>query len=141
MSTPDPGPMENLVDALDEQSDLLSVEELREDLCARGIDVDGFLGRMLALQTSHQKAARTSWMKVAEQKSAVLSASRNALRGWLDRGEEEIRAAFAALSTGPQVIAFRNKSDDLPLAEMARILEDCDQLKARQASTAPLPPE
>lgn len=138
---PDPGPMENLVDGLDEQSDLLSLEELREDLCARGIDVDGFLGRMLELQTCHQKAARTSWMKVAEQNRAVLSASRNAIKGWLDRGEEEIRAAYAALSTGPHAIAFRNKSDDLPLAEMARILENCDRLKARHAPEGPLPPE
>lgn len=136
MKTPNPGPMENIVEGLDEQTALLSAEELKSELRERGIDIDGFLARSKSLIASHQKAERTSWMKIADKNREVLAAARESITTWASRREDEILAAFAALSMGPNAVAFRNKSD-ISVKEMAQILDDCERLKMRNKASDP----
>ena len=40
------GPMENLLEALDQQSDALSLDELKEELRGRGIEIEPFLNQI-----------------------------------------------------------------------------------------------
>ena len=134
MRTSNPGPMENIVEGLDEQTALLSSEELKSELRERGIDIDGFLTRSKSLIASHQKAERTSWMKIADTKREILAAARESITSWAGRREEEILAAFEALSTGPNAVAFRNKGD-ISVKEMAQILDDCERLKVRNKTS------
>jgi len=131
MSTPEPGPMENIVRGLDEQASLLNPAELKAELEVRGLDVEGFLARTRSLISSHKKEERTAWMKVADERKTALSSMLAAISDWTERGEAEIRSAFATLSTGPNAIAFRKKGDEIPVTEMARILNDFEKLNAR----------
>lgn len=130
MNASNPGPMENIVEGLDEQSSLLSVEELKSELVERGIDIDGFLARAKSLIAAQQKSERTSWMKVADEKKRLLTTVRDSIKSWTHRTDEEIRAAFASLSIGQNAIAFRNKGD-ISVREMAQILDDCEHLKMK----------
>jgi len=49
MNNPQQGPMENLLQGLDEQSDLLSYEEVTAELADCGVDVGLLLDRIHAL--------------------------------------------------------------------------------------------
>jgi hypothetical protein len=127
------GPMENLLDGLSRHAQFLSEEDLKFELSGRGIDVDGFLKEAQATIAQHQKVDRLSWMKTADEKKQALQSSASRVESWLEKGDQAIRAAFAELirTTMPQqTIAFRNKTD-LTTEDMARILDDHEQLRLR----------
>ena len=58
MSNDQQGPMEKLLDGLDEQSGALSLDELREELSARGIGMDAFLAKIDHILTEYDKRER-----------------------------------------------------------------------------------
>lgn len=125
------GPMENLFQGLDEQSSLLSDEEVAAELVAMGVSVDDFLREANALIDLRLKAERTAWMRVADEKIGAMATIRSTITSWVERGEEEIRAAYQALVSGSQgqkAVAFRNKGN-LSVADMARILDDFERLR------------
>jgi len=127
------GPIENLLDGLSRHAQFLSEEDLKAELSARGVDVDGFLSEAQAMITKHQKADRLSWMKTADEKRKALQTSSIRVENWLEKGELAIRAAFAELlrtAMPQQTIAFRNKTD-LTTEDMAHILDDHERLRQR----------
>lgn len=133
MSNEEQGPMENILEGLDEQSGVLSFDELKEELGARGIDIGAFLGKLDNLIAEQDKRIRLAWMQAADEKKAALRVAETP-SGWITRKQEEILTAFAALSASHKTaVAFRNK-DTLSLEDMAKILDASDQLK-RSPST------
>lgn len=125
------GPMENLLEGLDQHAEFLSNEELKSELRNRGINVDEFLKRAHDTIAHHEKADRLAWMKVADENKRRLEDAGRNFESWLGKGEEAIRAAWAIFvaNAGPQrAFAFRNRTD-LTLEDMARILDDNERLK------------
>jgi|ERR1041384_1185802 hypothetical protein len=136
------GPMENLLDGLDQHAQFLSDEELKAELEALGIDVDRFLKGARARIAQSQKADRLAWMKVANEKKRRMDASESRIESWLGKGEQAIQTAWAGFmrTAAPRhTLAFRNKTD-LTIEDMARILDDYERLRLRQAGQEP-PPE
>src|SRR5436190_1680932 len=133
------GPMEKLLDGLDQQAQFLSDEELKAELEARGIDVDRFLKQARTMIARYQKADRLAWMEVADEKKRRMDATESRFESWVGKREEAIKAAWAGfLRTGaPQhTLAFRNKTD-LTVEDMARILDDYERLRLRQHGQEP----
>lgn len=131
MTNNEQGPMENLLDGLDEQTDALSPEQLRAELDVRGIKIDPFLKEMEEMITAHDKEERLSWMKVADEKRESLRVAETPAMRWIDRKAEDIRAAFDLFlksSTSETALAFRNRKE-LSVGDMAEILEANDRLK------------
>ena len=128
------GPMENLLEALDQQSDALSLDELKEELRGRGIEIEPFLNQIDKMIADQDRQERLHWMQVADEKKASLRVAETPTSRWIDRTREEILAAFAALiSARETAVAFRNK-EKLSLQDMAEILDAHDRL-ARQSAT------
>lgn len=133
------GPIENLLDGLDQHAQFLSDVELKAELNARGVNVDGFLTEARAIASQYQKADRLAWMKVADDKKRRLEATETALESWLGKGERVIAeawATFLATAAPQQMLAFRNKTD-LTLEDKARILDDYERLRLRQTNKEP----
>ena len=133
------GPMENLLDGLNQHAQFLSDEELKTELKARGIDVDGFLAEAHAIASQYQKAERLAWMKVADEKKRRIESAETTSESWLGKGERAVAeawAAFLATTTSKQALAFRNKTD-LTIEDKARILDDYERLRLRQLSNEP----
>jgi predicted HTH domain antitoxin len=129
--TNEQGPMENLLDGLDQQSNALSFDELKEELRARGINIDPFLESIDEIVAEHEKRERLGWMQVADEKKAALRVAEMPASRWINRKREEILAAFAALSASQKTaVAFRNK-EKLSLEDMAEILDANDRLMRR----------
>src|SRR5712691_8708243 len=95
MTNDEQGPMENLLDGLDQQSDALSSDELKAELQGRGIEVDLFLQQIEAIIADHDKQGRLAWMKVADERKQSLRVAETPESRWIDRKAEEVRAAFA----------------------------------------------
>src|SRR5712672_2334241 len=89
------GPMENLLDGLDQQAQFLSDEELKVELETRGIDVDRFLTRARATITQYQKADRLAWMKIADEKRRRINAAGSRFESWIGKSDQTIKAAWA----------------------------------------------
>jgi hypothetical protein len=133
MSNDQHGPMEKLLDGLDEQSGALSLDELREELSARGIGMDAFLAKIGNILAEYDKRERLAWMQVADEKKAALRVAEAPFSSWITRKREDILAAFAALSASRQTaVAFRNK-ETLSLQDMAEILDANEELTRRSA--------
>ena len=133
MTNDEQGPMENLLDGLDQQSDALSLDELKEELRARGIDIDPFLDRIDKLVAEQDKRERLGWMQVADERKTAFRVAEAPTTGWMNREREEILAAFAALSAAKKTaVAFRNK-EKLSLEDMAEILDANDELTRRSS--------
>ena len=135
------GPMENLLDGLDQHAQSMSDEELKAELEARGIDVDTFLKRARTTVAQYQKADRLAWMKVADEKKRSIDAAGSRFESWIGKGETTIRAAWAEFlrtAAPQQTLAFRNKTQ-LTVEDMARILDDYERLRLRQDSQEPPP--
>ena len=98
--------------------------------------MDSLLDRATQLVSSYLKAERTSWMQVADSNKARLESLQRGITSWIDRTEEEIRAAFASLATRPEALAFRNKSE-LSVEDMARILDKLERLNAANPGNEP----
>ena len=131
MNNEEQGPMENLLDGLDDQSGALSFEELKEELGARGIDIGAFLDKIDKLVAEQDKRTRLGWMQIADEKKAAVRVAETPTSGWINRKREEILAAFAALSSSQKTaVAFRNK-EKLSLEDMAEILDANDRLTRR----------
>src|ERR1051325_7729319 len=134
------GPMENLLDGLDQQAQFLSDEELKAELEARGIDVNKFLTGARAAITQYQKADRLAWMTIADEKKRRMNTTESRFESWVGKGEEAIKVAWAGFlrTAAPQhTLAFRNKTD-LTVEDMARILDDHERLRWRLRSQEPL---
>ena len=133
MSNDQQGPMENLLDGLDEQSGSLSLDELREELSGRGVNMDAFLTKIDRIVSEHEKRERLAWMQVADEKKAALRVAEAPFSSWITRKREEILAAFAALSESRKTaVAFRNK-ETLSLKDMAEILDANEELTRRSS--------
>lgn len=128
------GPMENLLDGLDQQAQYLSNEELKTELSKRGIAVDDFLGRARSMIAEHEKADRLAWMKVADENKSRLETP-GAFESWLVKSEQVIKEAWSKfiLNSAPaQSLAFRKRTD-LTVEDMARILDDNERLRLNQS--------
>ena len=128
------GPMENLLEGLDQHAQFLSKEELKAELSNRGIDSDALLKQAHEIIAQHEKAERLSWMKVADENKSRLQAA-DCFESWLGKGELAIKAAwqkFIATATPQHAVAFRNKTD-LTLEDMARILDDNERLRLNRS--------
>lgn len=131
MTNDEQGPMENVLDGLDQQSGALSSEELRAELQARGTDMDAFLHQIDEMVAGYDKQTRLAWMKVADTKKESLRVAETQESRWTDRNPEEILAAFALLlrAGGPRrALAFKNKGN-LSVEDMAAILDADERLQ------------
>jgi hypothetical protein len=134
MTNDEQGPMENLLEGLDQQSDALSLDELKEELRARGIEIESFLNQIDKMIADQDRQERLHWMQVADEKKASLRVAETPTSKWIDRTREEILAAFAALSSaGKTAVAFRSKKN-LSLNDMAEILDAHERVTRRSAA-------
>ena len=132
------GPMENLLEGLDQQAECLSTEELKTELSKRGIDVAAFLDRAHAIIAQHEKADRLAWMKVADDNKSRLEKI-GTVESWIGKSEQAIREAWAnflSTMTPSQALAFRKKTE-LTTEDMARILDDNERLRLSQTKDKP----
>lgn len=135
MENDERGPMENLLDGLDRHADFLSLDELKAELQNRGIDFDAALKRAGAIIAAYDKEDRLSWMKVADEKSALFRVAETSVPSWTSKKPEEIVAAFntfLSFAKAETALAFRNKGE-LSVDDMAQILDANELLKQRQA--------
>jgi hypothetical protein len=133
MENDEQGPIENLLDGLDEHSDSLSSDELKAELLDRGIDLDAGLEKADATIAAYDKQDRLRWMKVADEKRKSLSVAEPPETSWVGRKAEEIKAAFEAFIKSAEketAFAFRNKGD-LSVEDMAQILDSNESLKQK----------
>jgi len=133
MENDEQGPIENLLDGLDEHSDSLSSDELKAELLDRGIDLDAGLEQANATIAAYDKQDRLSWMQVADEKRKSLSVAETPGTSWVGRKAEEIKAAFEAFIKSAEketAFAFRNKGD-LSVEDMAQILDSNESLKQK----------
>lgn len=133
MENDEQGPMENLLDGLDNHSDSLSLADLKAELQDRGIDLDAGLEKVQMTIARYDKEERLGWMKVADDKAASLRVAESPARSWTSAKTEEIVAAFKAYinSAKPETaLAFRNKRE-LSVDDMAQILDANERLKQR----------
>jgi hypothetical protein len=137
MKNDEQGPIENLLDGLDEHSDSLSSDELKAELRDRGIDLDAGLKKAEMKIAAYDKEHRLSWMKVADEKRESLRVAETPKTSWISKKPEEIVAAFNAFITaaeGKAAFAFRNKRE-LSVEDMAQILESNEKLKQRSSDS------
>jgi predicted HTH domain antitoxin len=126
-------PMENVLDGLDQHSGALSMDELKEELRGRGIDIEPFLQRIDEMITEQDKRERLQWMQIADERKTSLRVAETPAVRWIERTREEILAAFAALrSANETAVAFRNK-ETLSLEDMAEILDAQDRVRQRSS--------
>lgn len=133
MKNDEQGPMENLLDGLDEHSDSLSSDQLKAELLDRGIDLNAAVKKAEMTIAAYDKEDRLSWMKVADEKKNSLRVAETPETSWAGRKAEEIKAAFDIFlkSTDKETaLAFRNKSK-LSVEDMAQILDSNEKLKNR----------
>lgn len=121
--------IEHLLDALEEQANSLSIDELKAELCDRGIDPENFIKNTLSIIDTAKKEDRLSWMKVAKEKKKALMETGVDFVSWLTRKPSEIEEAFTAVFAEAPV-AFRNKGT-LSLEDKARLLDDHEKLKRK----------
>jgi predicted HTH domain antitoxin len=134
MTNDEQGPMENLLEGLDQQSDALSLDELKEELRGRGIEIAPFLNQIDKMIADEDRQERLHWMQAADEKKASLRVAETPISRWIDRTREEILAAFAALSSARETaVAFRNK-ERLSLEDMAEILDAHERVTRRSAA-------
>jgi hypothetical protein len=137
MKNDEQGPIENLLDGLDEHSDSLSSDELKAELRDRGIDLDTGLKKAEMKIAAYDKEHRLSWMKVADEKRESLRVAEAPKTSWISKKPEEIVAAFNAFisaAEGKAAFAFRNKRE-LSVEDMAQILESNEKLKQRSSDS------
>jgi hypothetical protein len=126
------GPMENLLDGISEHADALTLDQLREEAAARGIDLDRALAAVNKLIVSRTREERLGWMKVADKRRESLRvAEKEAKYHWRNKSPREIAAAFEEflnLAPPETALAFRNKGN-LSTSDMMQILEANERLK------------
>jgi len=122
------GPIEKILEGLEEQSCFLTADEIKDELRDRGVDVEGLILEARALIDRHLKAERTSWMQEADRRRSLIGSAAAGISSWLTRSEAEIRAAFVAFANSGPAVAFRNQGD-LSVEDMARILDKQEILK------------
>jgi len=126
------GPMENLLDGISEHADALTLDQLREEAAARGIDLDQALVTVNELIASGAREERLTWMKVADQRRESLRVAETEVKyHWRNKSPKEIAAAFEQFldSAPPETaLAFRNKGT-LSTSDMVQILEASERLK------------
>lgn len=136
MKNDEQGPMENLLDGLDEHSDALSTDELKNELAGRGINIEPCLRHIETTIAAHDKKERLSWMQVADMKTESLRVAETPAAGWTSKKSAEVIAAFNEFvdaATSETALAFRNKGT-LSVEDMAQILDANESLKRRAQS-------
>lgn len=132
MKNGEQGPIENLLDGIDEHADALTLDQLREEAAARGIDLDRALTAVNNLIAERRRDNRLSWMKVADERMESLRvAEAQGEYYWRRKSPREIAAAFEDfLNSAPveTALAFRNKGT-LSTSDMVQILEANERLK------------
>jgi hypothetical protein len=128
MKNDEQGPMENLLDGLDQHSDALSFEELKGELQGRGIDIDPFVQQIEEMIAAHDKGERLAWMQVADERKESLRVAEMPESEWAHRQPSDVIAAFALFLQSKRALAFRNRGD-LSVEDMAAILEADERLK------------
>jgi len=124
MTNDEQGPMENVLNGLDQQSGALSFEELKAELQVRGTDIDPFLHEIDEMIAAYDKQERLAWMQVADKKKESLRVAETPESRWTERKPEEIFAAFTLFlkAGGPKrALAFKNRGN-LSVEDMAAIL-------------------
>lgn len=134
MNHDEQGPMENLLDGIEEHADALNFDELRAELANRGIDVDAALANANRMIQACDREERLGWMRVADHKKESLRVAETPRSQWSNRSSEEILVAFALFLKGKKGIAFRNKGD-LSIEDMTAILEADEQLQRGEQRT------
>lgn len=133
MKNDEQGPMENLLEGLDQHSDALSSDELKAELRNRGIDLDAGLKKAETTIAAYDKESRLSWMRIADEKSKSLTVAKAPEQSWTSRKAEEVVAAFDAFVNSAErdtALAFRKKGK-LSVEDMAEILDSHEKLKRR----------
>jgi hypothetical protein len=136
MTNDEQGPMENVLDGLDQQSDALTSEELKAELQARGINIDPFLQEIDDMIAVHDKGERLAWMQVEDEKKESLRVAETPEFRYADRKPEEILAGFALFlkAGGPnRALAFKNRGN-LSVEDMAAILDADKRLQHLEQS-------
>ena len=137
MKNDEQGPIENLLDGLDEHTDALSSDELKAELKDRGIDLDAALKKAEMTIAAYDKEDRLSWMEVADEKKKSLRVAETPEQSWTTKKAEEIVAAFNAFVSSAEsqtALAFRKK-DKLSVEDMAQILDSHEKLKRRSKNS------
>jgi hypothetical protein len=126
------GPIENLLDGIAEHADALTLDQLRDEAEARGIDLDAALATVNELIAARTRERRLAWMKVADKRrESRRVAEKEARYHWRSKSPHDIAAAFESfLNSAPPetALAFRNKGT-LSTSDMIEILEANERLK------------
>jgi hypothetical protein len=126
------GPMENLLDGIDEHADALTLDQLRDEAAARGIDLDRALAAVNNMIAERCRDDRLSWMKVADERRESLRVGEAQEEyHWRSKSPQEIAAAFEDflnLAPAQTALAFRKKGT-LSTSDMVQILEANERLK------------
>lgn len=133
MSEINPGAVEKILEGLDQHSKLLSKEEIKAELVARGLDVENYLKETNALIEGCLKKERLAWMKEADEKKLRIVNSAPSIPNWLERSKDEIESAFIAWMSHvapTEALGFRNKTD-LTIEDKARLLNQHESLIKR----------
>ncbi len=133
MSNSNPGPIEKVLEGLDQHSQLLSKEELKAELIARGLDADNYLKETNQLIERYLKEHRLAWMTEADEKKRQMAVSTSNFTDWLKKTKDEVEAAFIAWTnqvSPSEAFGFRNRKD-LTLEDKARLLNQHESLIRR----------
>jgi hypothetical protein len=137
MKNDEQGPIENLLDGLDEHSNSLSSDELKAELRDRGIDLEAGLKKAEMKIAAYDREHRLGWMKVADEKRKSLRVAESRQVSWTTRKPKEIVAAFNAFINAADektAFAFRNKGE-LSIEDMAQILDSNEKLQQRSSGS------
>jgi hypothetical protein len=110
MSDQHSSPLDNLLKALQNQSPVESVDEMRVSLKERGIDPDRSIARARETVRPYLKEHRLAWMKEARGKLADFLAVKNAHRSWLEESQEKIEETFRKVLAGEYGVEFGNRA-------------------------------
>jgi len=138
MKDDEQGPIENLLEGLDQHTDALSSDELKAELKDRGIDLDAALKKAEMTIAAYDKEDRLSWIEVADEKKKSLRVAETPEQSWTTKKAEEIVAAFNAFVSSAEsqtALAFRKK-DKLSVEDMAQILDSHEKLKRRSTGSS-----
>ena len=133
MSNSNHGPIEKVFEGLDQHSELLSKEELKAELKARGLEVEDYLKETNQLIEEYLKKQRLVWMTEADEKKRQMATAAPLLTDWLKKTRDEIETAFTAWTnqvSPSEAFGFRNRKD-LTLEDKARLLNQHESLIRR----------
>lgn len=129
------GPLDKFYEALEDVPDTRSLDEIRAELVARGINPDETLQRLQKLVHARLKEDRLAWKTQAAEKKSAFEQAKQAVKSWVTASEEEIERAFGAWISGGSSasVAFRNKTD-LSSQDKARLLDSFHIVRSQKSN-------